>query len=85
MENRTAAPLVTSDGAPIICQLSIRESSVQPGRLKVGLMIDPTNGLAIRHDGENHEMHIPSPIKKAMKAEGATSVLVDGEFRLEMN
>jgi hypothetical protein len=79
---RATAFIVTPAGMPAVCQLSVRESTTAPNRLKVGFVADLEEGSQVMATGAAAEqMGELSPLPEGAVGTG----FISPEFRLEMN
>lgn len=74
---RPAAFFIHQDGLPVLADLSIRESTTAPARLKVGFTMDIHAGVLLMSPSD------PDPMPPPDGFEGRG--LLGAEFRLEMN
>ena len=74
---RTAVVAADANGQPLLIKLAARPSSVAPGRIKVAFMVDTTQGLAATDGEKIQRITAPDDLPD--------EVIVDQEFRIEMN
>lgn len=73
---RPVALLTDSDGQPLKIAIATRESSIGEHRLKAVFTATTDNGVGVR---------LPDGEIKAMETPGGGDILLDREWRLEMN
>ena len=79
---RATAFIVSPNGLPALCELSVRESTTAPNRLKVGLVAEVEEGSQVMATGAAAEaLGEVSDLPEGAAGKG----FIGPEFRLELN